>query len=110
MATDVGKAVVLPLSRELSFTSLLVNKSRLFRWATLMTIGTYMVSTPIIAYYNTQLIGNPNDLPVILAAPGFIGLGKLVSAFESHLLTSSYRRHFIRCLPRKWRMVYQSGT
>ncbi|KAJ9400103.1 CAZyme family GH55 [Paecilomyces variotii] len=37
--------------------------------------GTYVVSTSIIDYYFTQLIGNPNDLPVIKATPGFTGLG-----------------------------------
>ncbi|KAJ9354921.1 pectate lyase superfamily protein-domain-containing protein [Paecilomyces variotii] len=37
--------------------------------------GTYVVSTSIIDYYFTQLIGNPNDLPVIKATSGFTGLG-----------------------------------
>ena len=36
--------------------------------------GTYVVSTPIIDYYFTQIIGNPNSLPVIKAASGFTGL------------------------------------
>lgn len=34
-----------------------------------------MISTSIIDYYFTQLIGNPNSLPVIKATPGFTGLG-----------------------------------
>lgn len=35
--------------------------------------GTYMVSTPIIDFYNTQLIGNPGCLPVLKATSGFQG-------------------------------------
>ncbi|EPS33177.1 putative exo-beta-1,3-glucanase [Penicillium oxalicum 114-2] len=37
--------------------------------------GTYLISTSIIDYYFTQLIGNPNSLPVLKATPGFVGLG-----------------------------------
>jgi glucan 1,3-beta-glucosidase len=37
--------------------------------------GTYVISSPIIDYYFTQIIGNPNSLPVIKATPGFTGLG-----------------------------------
>ncbi|KAJ5679840.1 CAZyme family GH55 [Penicillium macrosclerotiorum] len=37
--------------------------------------GTYLISTPIIDYYFTQLIGNPNSIPVIKATSGFSGLG-----------------------------------
>ena len=37
--------------------------------------GTYIISSSIIDYYYTQLIGNPNSLPVLKAAPGFSGLG-----------------------------------
>jgi glucan 1,3-beta-glucosidase len=37
--------------------------------------GTYLISSPIIDYYFTQLIGNPNSIPVIKATPGFSGLG-----------------------------------
>jgi glucan 1,3-beta-glucosidase len=35
--------------------------------------GTYMVSQPIIDYYYTQIIGNPNGRAVIKAAAGFSG-------------------------------------
>ncbi|KAL2152865.1 hypothetical protein VTH82DRAFT_4020 [Thermothelomyces myriococcoides] len=35
--------------------------------------GTYMVSTPIIDFYYTQLIGNPGCLPVIKATSDFEG-------------------------------------
>jgi len=35
--------------------------------------GTYMVSAPIVDYYITQIIGNPNCLPVIKATAGFSG-------------------------------------
>ncbi|GLI75810.1 hypothetical protein PoHVEF18_004076 [Penicillium ochrochloron] len=37
--------------------------------------GTYLISSSIIDYYFTQLIGNPNSIPVIKATPGFTGLG-----------------------------------
>lgn len=33
--------------------------------------GTYRISSPIVDYFYTKLIGNPNDLPVIKAAPNF---------------------------------------
>lgn len=33
--------------------------------------GTYIVSSSIIDYYFTQLIGNPNDLPVLKASASF---------------------------------------
>jgi glucan 1,3-beta-glucosidase len=33
--------------------------------------GTYRISAPIIDYYLTQIIGNPNSLPVIKAASNF---------------------------------------
>jgi glucan 1,3-beta-glucosidase len=35
--------------------------------------GTYIVSSPIIDYYYTQIIGNPNCMPVIKAASSFNG-------------------------------------
>ncbi|KAK4151575.1 pectate lyase superfamily protein-domain-containing protein [Chaetomidium leptoderma] len=35
--------------------------------------GTYMVSSPIIDFYNTQLIGNPGCMPVLKATSGFEG-------------------------------------
>ncbi|KAK2750071.1 hypothetical protein FQN57_004563 [Myotisia sp. PD_48] len=41
--------------------------------------GTYLVSTSIIQYYNTQFIGDPLDLPTILAASSFVGLGVITS-------------------------------
>ncbi|KAE9376033.1 glycoside hydrolase family 55 protein [Stipitochalara longipes BDJ] len=41
--------------------------------------GTYLVSSPIISLYGTQLVGNPNNYPVILAAPSFSGLGVISS-------------------------------
>ncbi|KAL4933811.1 pectate lyase superfamily protein-domain-containing protein [Aspergillus undulatus] len=41
--------------------------------------GSYLVSSPIIQYYNTQLIGDPLDLPTILGAASFVGLGVITS-------------------------------
>ncbi|KAJ7303604.1 exo-beta-1,3-glucanase, partial [Mycena albidolilacea] len=37
--------------------------------------GTYIISTPIIAYYYTQLIGDARYPPTLLAAPNFVGIG-----------------------------------
>ena len=37
--------------------------------------GTYLISSSIIDQYNTQLIGNPNDLPVLKATASFSGFG-----------------------------------
>ncbi|EEP79928.1 hypothetical protein UREG_04770 [Uncinocarpus reesii 1704] len=37
--------------------------------------GTYLVSSSIIQYYNTQFLGDPYDYPTILAASSFVGLG-----------------------------------
>ncbi|KAJ5549500.1 Pectin lyase fold/virulence factor [Penicillium frequentans] len=39
--------------------------------------GTYLISTSIIDYDFTQLIGNPNSIPVIKATAGFTGLGMI---------------------------------
>lgn len=36
--------------------------------------GTYMISTPIIQYYYTQFIGNPNNKPVIKGSQNFTGI------------------------------------
>ncbi|KNG48740.1 glycoside hydrolase family 55 protein [Stemphylium lycopersici] len=39
--------------------------------------GTYLISSSIIDYYYTQIIGNPNCLPTILAASNFSSTGGL---------------------------------
>ncbi|RXW22392.1 hypothetical protein EST38_g3457 [Candolleomyces aberdarensis] len=36
--------------------------------------GTYLVSRAIVPYYYTQLVGDPKNLPTLLAAPEFDGL------------------------------------
>ncbi|KAL8825800.1 MAG: hypothetical protein Q9191_004191 [Dirinaria sp. TL-2023a] len=36
--------------------------------------GTYRVSAPIVDFYYTQIIGNPNSLPVIKATSNFSGI------------------------------------
>lgn len=33
--------------------------------------GTYMISKPLIDYYYTQLIGDPNDMPILKADSSF---------------------------------------
>ena len=37
--------------------------------------GTYIISSSLLDYYDTQLIGNPNSLPVLKATSTFSGLG-----------------------------------
>jgi glucan 1,3-beta-glucosidase len=37
--------------------------------------GTYQISSSLIDYYFTQIIGNPNDMPVLQATSNFTGLG-----------------------------------
>jgi glucan 1,3-beta-glucosidase len=37
--------------------------------------GTYLLSGSIIDFYFTQLVGNPNSMPVLKAMPGFSGFG-----------------------------------
>ena len=37
--------------------------------------GTYLISSSLIDYYYTQIIGNPNSLPTLKATPGFTGFG-----------------------------------
>ncbi|CBQ70801.1 probable beta-1,3 exoglucanase precursor [Sporisorium reilianum SRZ2] len=39
--------------------------------------GTYLVSSPIISYYYTQLVGNPIDRPTLLASSSFQGIAIL---------------------------------
>ncbi|KAK6540122.1 hypothetical protein TWF694_008944 [Orbilia ellipsospora] len=41
--------------------------------------GTYIISSPIIQYYNTQLIGNAATPPTIKGSSAFIGLGLISS-------------------------------
>jgi glucan 1,3-beta-glucosidase len=37
--------------------------------------GTYLISSSIIDLYYTNLIGNPNNKPILKATPGFSGFG-----------------------------------
>lgn len=39
--------------------------------------GTYLISTPIEAYYYSQLVGDALDMPVIKTSENFIGLGAI---------------------------------
>ncbi|KAJ5779779.1 hypothetical protein N7457_007499 [Penicillium paradoxum] len=39
--------------------------------------GTYLISSSIIDYYFTQLIGNANAMPVLKATANFVGLGMI---------------------------------
>ncbi|KAK4141141.1 pectate lyase superfamily protein-domain-containing protein [Dichotomopilus funicola] len=51
------------------------NGSTLHNTVVYFPSGTYLVSSTIYAIFGTQMIGNPNDPPVILGAPSFVGLG-----------------------------------
>ncbi|KAI3321311.1 glycoside hydrolase family 55 protein [Xylariaceae sp. AK1471] len=42
--------------------------------------GTYIVSSSIVSYYATNLVGNPNDLPVLKATSVFNGFGVIDGA------------------------------
>lgn len=60
--------------------------------------GTYLVSSSITQYFNTEMLGNPLDLPTILASPSFVGLGVISSDFytgaqsEWYLNTNNFLR------------------
>ncbi|KAI0542146.1 pectate lyase superfamily protein-domain-containing protein [Xylaria digitata] len=41
--------------------------------------GTYVISAPLIQYYYTQFVGNPNNIPVLKASPDFSGIGVISS-------------------------------
>ncbi|RFU25830.1 hypothetical protein B7463_g10508, partial [Scytalidium lignicola] len=41
--------------------------------------GTYLVSAPLIQYYYSQFVGNPNSIPTLKAAPGFTGIAVISS-------------------------------
>ncbi|EPS32683.1 putative exo-beta-1,3-glucanase [Penicillium oxalicum 114-2] len=53
-----------------------------FRWREMwlwFPAGTYLVSSPIIQYYNTEFLGDPLNVPTIFAASSFVGLGVITS-------------------------------
>ncbi|KAG9251359.1 pectate lyase superfamily protein-domain-containing protein [Emericellopsis atlantica] len=41
--------------------------------------GTYLVSSPLIQYFNTEFLGDPISVPTLLAASSFVGQGVIVS-------------------------------
>lgn len=41
--------------------------------------GRYLISSPIIMYYFSQLVGNANDPPVLVAGPTFQGMAVIDS-------------------------------
>ncbi|RMJ21385.1 hypothetical protein PHISP_07749, partial [Aspergillus sp. HF37] len=61
--------------------------------------GTYLVSSSIIQYYNTQFLGDPLNVLTILAASSFVGLGVITSDVyvsdteEWYLNTSNFLRN-----------------
>ncbi|KAI8955338.1 glycoside hydrolase family 55 protein [Xylaria longipes] len=42
--------------------------------------GTYLVSSSIVSYYTTHLVGNPNNVPTLKATPVFTGFGVIDGA------------------------------
>ncbi|RAL06587.1 pectin lyase-like protein [Aspergillus homomorphus CBS 101889] len=67
--------------------------------------GTYLVSSPIIQYYNTEFYGNSFDYPTILAASSFVGLGVITSDVYTGDDTEWYvnQNNFLRSI-RNFRM------
>jgi glucan 1,3-beta-glucosidase len=43
--------------------------------------GTYLISTPIVQYYYTQFVGNPNSRPIIQGSENFTGIALFDSDF-----------------------------
>ncbi|KAJ3952539.1 hypothetical protein N0V92_011011 [Colletotrichum tropicale] len=41
--------------------------------------GTYLVSSPIVQYFNTEFLGDPLNVPTLLAASSFVGQGVIKS-------------------------------
>jgi hypothetical protein len=60
--------------------------------------STYLVSSSITQYFNTELIGNSLSYPAIVASPSFVGLGVISSNFytspqsEWYLSTNKFLR------------------
>lgn len=52
--------------------------------------GTYMVSSPIVDYYYTQLIGNPNCVPTIKATGNFAAPAGYIGLIDGDPYTSQY--------------------
>ncbi|KAK3937477.1 pectate lyase superfamily protein-domain-containing protein [Diplogelasinospora grovesii] len=52
--------------------------------------GTYLVSSSITQYYNTEMLGNPLDLPTIVASSSFVGLGVISSDVYTGAQTEWY--------------------
>lgn len=44
---------------------------------------TYLVSSPIIAYYYTQLVGDAKNPPTLLASASFEGMAVIGASFPS---------------------------
>lgn len=52
--------------------------------------GTYLVSSSLTQYYNTEILGNPLDLPIIVASSSFVGLGVIGSDVYTGAQTEWY--------------------
>ncbi|KAK4441988.1 pectate lyase superfamily protein-domain-containing protein [Podospora aff. communis PSN243] len=53
--------------------------------------GTYLISSSLIMYYNTEMLGNPIDLPRLVAAPSFSGGGII----ESNVYTGQFTQWYL---------------
>ncbi|KAK6594091.1 glucan -beta-glucosidase [Botrytis cinerea] len=59
--------------------------------------GTYLISSSIIDYYFTQIIGNPNSLPTLKATPNFVGFGLIdANPYYSPVLNWGSTNVFLR--------------
>jgi glucan 1,3-beta-glucosidase len=65
--------------------------------------GTYLVCKPIIQYYFTAFIGDPHNMPVIKACPGFSGIAVIdANVYYEHRQVDGVgvNWYYIICLPR----------
>lgn len=58
--------------------------------------GTYLVSSPIIAYYYTQLIGDARVPPTLLASPSFAGMAVIGELYQ-HPISILSLNNLVRC-------------
>jgi hypothetical protein len=77
-----------------SYFSLKGNLAVLFcgKVPTDMSYSTYRISSPIIAYYYTQLVGDAKVPPTLLAASGFSGFAVIGQSLRGTVETASYFR------------------
>ena len=91
----VEELASLPLFRQLSCFSLKGTICLLTSWRESISDNdsrTYKVSSPIIAYYYTQLIGDARKPPTLLAAANFVGMAVIGMSLIFCLPQGVFRR------------------